>query len=550
VSSRSRRLEVVACGLGLGLVALAMCLAHIRDGGLYYDDWSLLALARFPGSEGLLHGLWLGYGQRPGQVLYYAGLAHLLGADASARLALAAAMVVLQATCLFALLRRLRLGRLDAAAISGLSLTFPFSDSLWLWGVLSLTSLAIAAAMLGVMLALSAFQSRGARAIALHAASLALYVASILSYELFAVAGCLVGLLYVRVVGLRRARVRWLLDVVAIAGTLAFARAALPIDVATPSKMQSLPGMVSHAGEILGRGARLIGSAALPLGGLSPWLGLALIVAVLVGATVLRIRLTAAEEARAELGRWLAIAAAGVLVALAAWAVYVPASDHYAPTPVGTVNRINAAAGIGIAILLYACLRLAGMVLRRVARLPAHAAPAGVAIAALLLGGAYLRRSARDARAWDAAAADQRRLLADLHAALPRLGPGETVYAYDAPLLVSPGIPVLNTTLDLTSAVRISYSDPRLQGVPVLGGGVSCGPRGPLAAGVTGVYGRSYLLDVGARRAVALRARVQCLRIAVADPRSARSDRLASTGSREAAREAPSRGPRLGPRGG
>jgi hypothetical protein len=514
---RPLRGEVLACGLALGLVALLMCATHIRDGGFYYDDWSLLALGRFPGTGGLLHGLWLDYGQRPGQVLYYAALQGLVGADAPLRLGLAAAMVVLQATCLYALLRRLDLGVRDAAAIAALSLTFPFSDSLWLWGVLSLTSLAIAAALLGLILALRALRSSGRRALALHAVSLSLYVASILSYEVFAVAGCLAGLLYARVVGLRRARARWVLDVVVIGVTLAVARVALPIDVATPSRTQSLAGMVDHAGLILIRGARLLGAAAVPVDGLSPWVGAGLLAAVLAGAAALALRLPRHDGDRAELRRWLAIAGAGALLAIAAWAVYVPAPDHYAPSATGTVNRMNAGAAIGIAILIYAGLVLLARMLGRLVRLPRAVAPLAVVAGALALASGYLVRSAADARSWDAAASAQRRLLGDLRAALPRLSRGSTVYSFDAPQVVGPGIPVLNTTLDLTSAIRISYSDPGLRGVPVGGArGISCGPRGPLANGVEGVYGAAYLLDVGARRAALPLARPQCARMLTA----------------------------------
>ncbi|TMK26000.1 MAG: hypothetical protein E6G62_03475, partial [Actinobacteria bacterium] len=133
-------------------------------------------------------------------MLYYAALDDAFGSAASPRLALAAAMVVLQATCLYALLRELSVRARDAAAVAALSMIFPFSDSLWLWGVLSLTSLAISAALAGLILALRALRSTGRRALALHAASLALYVASILSYEAFAVAGSLAGLLYAHAV--------------------------------------------------------------------------------------------------------------------------------------------------------------------------------------------------------------------------------------------------------------------------------------------------------------------------------------------------------------
>ena len=141
--------EILASALVLSVLGLLMCAGHIRHGGFYYDDWATLALARFSHAGGGLHGLWLYYGQRPAQVLYYAALDQLLGIDAAARLALAAAMAVLQATVLYALLRRLGMRARDALACSALSLTFPFSDSVWLWGVLSLASVAIAASLLG-----------------------------------------------------------------------------------------------------------------------------------------------------------------------------------------------------------------------------------------------------------------------------------------------------------------------------------------------------------------------------------------------------------------
>jgi hypothetical protein len=517
--SRASSRELAAC-LGLGLITLLMCAVHIRHGGLYYDDWGVLALGRFPLPGGLLHGLWLGYGQRPGQVLYYAALDEALGIHAAPRLALAAATLLLEATCLYALLRHLGLAARHAGAIAGLSLASPFSDSVWLWGILSLTSLAIALALLGVIVALRALRSSGPRALVLHALSLSLYAASILSYEVFAVAGCFAGLLYGRAVGFRRARARWALDVVTIGAALVVARIVLPIDVATPSKTQSLAGMARHVGLIARLGVQLAGAAALPVNGVSRWIGVGGLVAVLATAVVLRQRLPGGDPARAELSRWLMIAGAGVLVAIAAWSVYVPATDHYSPTALGTVNRMNAAAAIGIAILVYSGLVLLAGTLTRVLRLPAASAGLAATAAAVALGAAYVRQTATDARAWDLAAADQRQLLVDLHAALPRLPRGAIVYAFDAPQVVGPGIPVLNTTLDLTSAVRISYASPAVVGVPVAGGErVSCSPSGPLAGGVRGSYGASFLVDLGARRATELSGRAQCAaQTAAAEP--------------------------------
>jgi hypothetical protein len=262
--------------------------------------------------------------------------------------------------------------------------------------------------------------------------------------------------------------------------------------------------MVHHGGLILAGAARILGSAALPIAGVSPWIGAGLVASVLLAALVVR-ALAGDRELRAELGRWLAIAAAGMIAALAAWAVYVPASDHYVPTAAGTVNRMNAAAAIGIAVLVYASAVLAVRVLGRLARAPSRAHGAVVAAAALALTCAYVARSLADARPWDAAAADQRELLADMHAALPRLGPAATVYVVGAPASVGPGIPVLGTTLDLTSAIRLSYSQPRLTGVPMGSGAtIACGQRGPLAGGVASGYGEAYVLDTATRRAVRL----------------------------------------------
>ncbi len=498
---RQAVIERVAVVLALGLLGALMCVAHISKGGLYFDDWSLLELSRFPPPGGLLHGLWLDYGQRPGQVLYYAAVGQALGAGVGARLALAAVAAVFEACCLYALLRELRLGAPDAFAIAALTLTFPFSDSAWLWGVVSLASLAVAMGLLGVIFALRAFRARGIRALALHGASLALYLASVLSYEVFALAGCFAGLLYVRAAGLRRARGRWALDVLLIVAALLFSRLLLPIDVATPSRMQSLTGAIYHAGLLLGDGARLAGGALLPLRGVSPWVGIALLTSVLVAALVLRALPSTSAPARRALGRWLGVAGAGVLVAIAAWAVYAPASDHYSPMASGTVNRINVLAAIGVVMLVYSCLALIAAMFDALAG--RVAAGLCLTVSILALGVAYLSRTTSDARAWDEAAADQRALLATLHSTLPHPGAGATVYVIGAPKTVGAGVPVLDTTLDLTSAIRVSYASPSLTGIPLSGA----------AAVVCGSADRpTYLVDVGARRAIRLEDRAQCSR--------------------------------------
>jgi hypothetical protein len=509
--ARARRSEIGRASALLALLAALLCAGHVRHGGLYYDDWSLLALRRFPPAGGLLHGLWLYYGQRPGQVLYYAALYEALGTHVAARLALAALALVGQATVLFALLRRLGLQARDAFASAALSLAFPFSDSVWLWGVLSLASLAIAASLLGVLLALRAFESGGRRSLALHACSLALYVSGVLSYEIFAVAGCLAGLLYMRAVGFARARMRWAVDVLAIAAAALLTRLLLPIDIATPSHTQTLTGALEHAAQMLPAAARLAGSAMLPVRGLSGWAGFAVLLAVVSLAAAARMRLPARERECSQLSRWVALAAGGAVLAVAGWLVYVPASGHYLPSSVGTVNRVNALAAIGIALLCYSSLMLLARGAARAARLPAEAGASAALVLAALLCVGYVRWGTADARSWDRAASDQRAVLAGIRATLAHPPRGATIFAFDAPLTVGPGVPVLNTRLDLTSALRVAYASPSLEAVPLARAGeLRCAASGPIAGGAGGRYGRSYLLDVRARRVWPLLSASQC----------------------------------------
>jgi hypothetical protein len=499
------------CAALLSLIGAALCATHVAHGGLYYDDWSVAALGR-SAPRGLLHGLWLFYGQRPGQVLYYAGLDNVFGAAAAPRLALAGAAAVLEASVFYALLRRLGFRARDSLACAALALAFPFSDSLWLWGILSLASLAIAAWLGGVILALRALEQRGFRSLALHGTSLALYAAGILSYEVCAVAGCLAGLLYVRAVGFAKARVRWAADVVVIASATLLPRALLPVDIATPSRTQSLAGTAGHALQIARAGARLAGQALLPLSAVSAWAGTLAIAAALAASLLVRRARGARGVSGADaLGRWLTRACAGVALAVAGWAVYAPATDHYLPTASGPLNRVNALAALGLALLIYSALalfgQLAGGLLRRRAAAAALVAP----LLALALGGGYLYRSATDARAWDRAAREQRAVLADLRAALARPPADAVIFALHVPDDVAPGVPVLGTELDLTSAARLAYHSPRLWAVPLTRSTqLHCGSRGPTAAGVRGTFGASYLLDVPTRSALALTNRARC----------------------------------------
>ena len=530
------RAELAVCSLGIAALAAVAFLGHIRHGGFYADDWSVLSLVRFSGHGSVLQALDFFYGRRPGQVLFLAALDLGLGYDALLQLTLAAALLAIEVVCLYALLREIGMVTLHAALISGLVLIFPFSDSLWLWSVETTATLAATLYLVGVLLALRAFEHRGWRSWTLHAASLALYLVALFTYEWFAVIGCLVGLLYVQRAGWRRARVRWALDVVAITAVVGVEKLVLS-DRVTPYKTQSLGGMAHHAAMIATAGARIVGSAAMPFGSPDYRVVLVALGAVALVAAGTRALLPRGDPAREALARWLVGGGVGLLLAAAAWAIYIPGIDHYSPGALGTGNRVNGLAGIGVVILLYSAAMLLGTLLSRAsarargrvgaragwrlgARARGQVLASVVALGfSLFLGAGYLRRVSADSALWDRSAAAQRQLLAGLHALAPRPPAGATLYVFGfRPTGVE--APAFEYPWELGSAIKWSYGNAGLRGVVVDAQTKwACGARGVSAAtgiyaGVTHArYGEALFVDVSARRAVRVTSRSRCAKL-------------------------------------
>lgn len=475
----------------MSALGLAVFADHVAHGGLYYDDWGLVSVVRFPPHSGALAALWRLYGRRPGGVAWYAALEGALGFHPHWQLALAAGLVVGEAVCLFALLRRLRMPVPAAAAIGALVLVFPFSDSQWLWPTLTANTFTIALYLLGIVAALHALGTPGWRGIAWHGVSLGLYLVGMFTYgESFALLGCLVGLLYVQAVGLRRARVRWGVDVGAVAASLVFTRTVLPKDVVTPYPRMSLHHLWVHAVDIANAAAHVLAEAAEPFG--RPAAGL-----VLGGLAALLVW-------RARDRRWMVLAGAGLLVAVAAWAVYVPADYIYSPSSPGTGNRVNALAGIGVAVFLWAA---AMLIVRRVEL---------ALVVTVAWGVGYVNHIAADARAWDRAASDQTQVLATIARQLPHPGAGATFFVADWPEWAAPGVPVFGEPYYLAGALRWAFSDRTLAGAQVdATSGFHCGThhvvasRLPYSPPLVAAYGRAYLVDVRAGLVIGLRAPAQ-----------------------------------------
>ncbi len=524
------RLAVHLPAAGLALAALAglvVFCVHILHGGFYYDDWGVLSVVRFPPLHGgALHGLWLLYGRRPGQVLWYAALDGTLGFHVHAQLALAAGLMVLEVACLFMLLRALEMSRTAAGAICALVLLFPFSDSLWLWPVLTTNTLTTALYLIGIVLALRALRTPGWRGVALHACSLSLYLVGIFTYgESFAALGCLVGLLYVYAaraskaparqpavlaehgspsseapppkgstmggISLRDAYMRWGVDVVAIVASLLVTRLVLPKDIVTPYPRLSIHHMWLQAGDVISGAARVLSWSVEPYGGPAALLVLAVLVVLLA--------------MRARDRRWIALAGAGLLVMVAAWAVYVPADYIYSPTSPGTGNRVNGLAAIGIALFLYG----AAMLIARRTWL-------ALALMVVLAVG-YTHRIDGDANAWNRAAQDEARVLGAIKTHLPRPPRGSSFFVADWPQSAAPGVPVYGEPYYLSSALKWAFSDRTLSGAQIeRSTKIACSAhavtasRLPYAPPLAARYGKAYLVDVRAGRVVALTSASRC----------------------------------------
>jgi hypothetical protein len=516
--------ELATCALGLGLLAAVTFLSHIRHGSFYADDWGVLLLVKFgPAHSSVIHTLFQYYGRRPGQVLWYAVLESVFGYNAHLQLTLAALLLVGEVLCVYALLRTLGMVVLHAALIAALLLVFPFSDSLWLWSIQTTSTLTAGLYAIGILLALRALESAGGRALALHAASLALYLVALLSYEWFATIGCLVGLLYVYRVGWRRAGIRWAIDVVVIVGAVAFGKLALS-DRVTPYRTQTLSGMVRHAGDIARAGARVIASAAVPVGRLDYRVVLGVLALLMVVAALTCVLLPLADPARPALARWLAVAAAGLLVTAAAWAIFAPGISYYSPDAPGTGNRVNGLAGIGIVIFLYASAMLLGtLVLRARGRSRTGRAASVMAVAcALFLAAGYMHRASADSSVWNRAANAQRRLLADLHALVPRPPDNARFYAYNfhTGVAAAASVPVFDYPWELGSAIKSSYANGSLGGVVLnartrwkCGAHYLAATTGPYTSPTGTGYGKAFLVDVQAGRVVRVTSAAQCARV-------------------------------------
>jgi hypothetical protein len=220
---------------------------------------------------------------------------------------------------------------------------------------------------------------------------------------------------------------------------------------------------------------------------------------------------------RRELTLWLLVALAGTLVAIGGWGVLSTADLYYSPGQVGIGNRINVVAGVGLALLAVAVIRLsATLALSAVPRDRRVATAVLTGAVAAAIGGAYLDQLGSDRGDWWRARRLEGEVLNNVHS-LGRPPSGSTVIAQGFPLYNAPGVPVFAASWDLDGALKLLWNDPTIRGIPAAAGAIGCTPAGVAVPGVTTIplpYNRLLLVDVAKHSASRLDTPGQCRAVA------------------------------------
>jgi hypothetical protein len=339
----------------------------------------------------------------------------------------------------------------------------------------------------------------------MHTASVALYAASLTTYEFTLVPILLSVLLYWPAAPRRAAVRRWAVDVIAVVAVLGLATAQ------TTVPREPISALPERLAEVTGGALSVVSWSVFPLGGTTDISAArivgGLIVVAVLGAAVVRVW---RDGRSAEVRAWLMIAAVAAAVIAAGYLVLLPAAG-YNPAHRGIANRVNAFSALGIAAFVYALVMLAALQLGDRLRRPA--APIALVLTALLAVG-YAVRLQSDERDWRDAADAQQRVLEEVSKTPPPPA-GGGLAAFHVPAFTAPGVPVFHQSWDLTGALQLLWDDYSLQAYPVNNGrSIACAAAdvevtGKDEAGLL-TYGRTRFFDAATGRSVPIRSRAGC----------------------------------------
>jgi hypothetical protein len=516
-----------------GLLAVAVFGVYVTRGGLSFDDWTLAYdvehLVDSRGFFGAFNELLSGdiltgnMAGRPVVAAYYLLFFAAFGQHAGLHLATAIALAALVAFLFYVLLRRLRFERLHAAAIASLALLFPASDSTVFWATGAIAHVTIALYLAGTLCSIRGLSSRGRSALGFHVIGIALYAASILTYQIAAPFVFLSIFVY-RIAGAswRRATAPWVGAVVVGLVAVLYVKANLP------RRAGSISEDFTHARDIAGAARHLLASLGIQDG--PQRLPTIATLGLLLVAGALALFLPANDAVRAELRRWLLIAGAGFVSIGAAYSIFIPGDFYYSPAALGIGNRVNAAAALGFAIVLYSLLVLLALVVVRVLRLDTVVAPAvaiaSVGTATLLVF--FVSAINSDRHRYERAAKLQGQALAVAKNDVARPPRGTTVYLFGIDGEIAPNVFTFVRTNDVTAALRLLWNDDTIEGVPVSStaaswpgntqsnSGMSCGPQSVQPRGwlfskyPPTPYDTTLFLDVRSRTSEMIRSEASC----------------------------------------
>ncbi len=503
-----------AVGVTLLAVALGLAVAggHLGNGGFYWDDWQWAADYVYPPGEAPLANAPPDvYEFRPLSALWVGLAFKVFGLHTVHHLAFAASLGALTAACVYLAARTLGLEPLHAGVIGLLTLLFPWADSTHLYTTNALNNVAVILYLIGLVVSLRGLDRAGRNAVALALTGTALYVVSVLMYEVTVGVALLSIVFYLLRAPARRALLRWSLDLVVVGA------AAVYVASRSPRPTQSLRGTLGHVRIIVTDALELLASATVS------WdvpraAGAAILLAVGVVAVAAWRRLGAGSPTRAQLGRWLAVAAVATFVIAAGYLPFAAAEVKYRPSAAGIGDRVNIVAAPGYAALIYAAAMLAGTLLCSRRRSLLRLAPAvAVGLSAIVAVG-YLHRVNTDKGHWDRSRALQDEIVEVVRRTVPDPPDGATVYTFGAKTYAGPGIAVFAHRFDLRGALRVRLREPTLRAFPIRRRTRrwDCGREFTRPAGgrrQRGRYGRVYFVDVPHRRSAAIRSQAECRRL-------------------------------------
>lgn len=514
------------------VVAAAVFGSYAGSGGFNGDDWAWAAIYKFPQEPGFFGAMREMLGVRPLAGVYLTVVQAALGMHAPLHIMLALALAAAVPFCFFLVLREIGLTALHSGAIAVLALLFPFANAPKFWATGGLISFGLILYLLGLLASLRSIRTSGLHSVLLHLAASALYVGSILTYEIATVAILAGIVVYAFRSSWPRALRHWLIELLAVVPTILYvwqARVETQREVGA-SFFVSTSDQLAHLKTMVTQTFSMIAPTTFPYGQsdvllqraneqelLSRPMGLwPLLAFVLLALATIVARRAPADDARA-LHAWLLVALGSLGAIAAAYLVFVPSTTAYTPLQQGMNNRTNTLAALPWSVFAYSLAMLVGLLIARATRRSHMATPVALVLCAAVAVG-YVRLDRRDAESWTQAHIEQSRVLAAVKRTIGAPPRDSIVYALIERPYVAPNVRVFVTGGDLASALRATFDVPALEAVPVpppymfdctTDSVKYLEPYPELAVGPQ-AYGDVYIVDVARQRSWALDTQSDC----------------------------------------